>query len=376
MKCLRPQVALTVQSESTKERRLRKLRRELEAIEFPEEYQLPLDPDMVACGIKVDKCRVMESKKKPLWLNFIPPGDGGSFPVMFKAGDDLRQDQLTLQVLGIMNKMWLEEGLDLCMSPYLCISTGDEKGMLQVVQNSETLASIVGEYGIRSGKNKKPEAKKGANKGKSGRKMGAALDALYDTSALLNWLRHHNSEPEGSPDGAEPRLDDARRRFMLSCAGYCVATFVLGIGDRHNDNIMMKRTGELFHIDFGHFLGNFKSKYGIKRETAPFVFTPSMAVVLGGIDSELFAEFEYTACRAFLVLRRHTRLLVTLFSLMLSCGIPELQRESDIMYLRDRLVIHLTEEEAKTYFSGHIHKCLGDRMTTLNDAIHLYAHTS
>ena len=46
-----------------------------------------------------------------------------------------------------------------------------------------------------------------------------------------------------------------------------MASYILGLGDRHPDNIMINiKEGNLFHIDFGHFLGNVKKKFGIKRE--------------------------------------------------------------------------------------------------------------
>ena len=91
-------------------------------------------------------------------------------------------------------------------------------------------------------------------------------------------------------------MTDVVHMFAASCAGSVVFTYVLGI-DRHNDNIMIQKTGKLFHIDFGHFLGNFKTKFGVKRERALFVFTPAMAHVLRAVP-RAFERFEELACRA------------------------------------------------------------------------------
>lgn len=53
-------------------------------------------------------------------------------------------------------------------------------------------------------------------------------------------------------------------------------------------------SGNLFHIDFGHILGNTKRFFGVNRERVPFVLTPDFLYVMGrvkGRSSLCFQRF-------------------------------------------------------------------------------------
>jgi len=49
---------------------------------------------------------------------------------IFQVGDDLRQDMLTLQIIRIMDKLWLQDGLDLKMVTFRCQPTGVKRGQI------------------------------------------------------------------------------------------------------------------------------------------------------------------------------------------------------------------------------------------------------
>lgn len=141
-----------------------------------------------------------------------------------------------------MDKLLREENMDLKLTPYKVLATGPDNGLLEFVRDSQPLAAILAEY----------------------------------NGNLLQFLRERRATNGGSGDvssalGVDPSVMD---NYIKSCAGYCVITYLLGIGDRHLDNLLLsddgmicvklrKRnnvadriaSGKLFHVDFGFILG-------------------------------------------------------------------------------------------------------------------------
>jgi len=185
-----------------------------------------------------------------------------------------------MQMIALMDSLLKRVNLDLRLLTYSILATGQRDGIMQFVSHSTPISAILAQHG-----------------------------------SILNFLRLHNAD-KSSSSGVSARAMDT---FIRSCAGYCVITYILGIGDRHMDNIMLTTQGQLFHIDFGYIFGNDPKPY-----PPPFRLTRQMVDVMGGEEGELFEKFKSYCCQAFLWLRKSANLILNLLKLMSDAGIPDL----------------------------------------------------
>lgn len=327
--------------------RLSVLRKNLEPVQdFLAEKNptMPWMPSLSVCDLDLGSCSYFPSNALPLKLAFRSCEESCNrqikfytYDAIFKMGDDLRQDMLAIQMIRLMEKLWLREGLDLRMVTFDCIATDERQGMVEMVQNAETLRKIQQNCGFLAG--------------------------TFNPKAIDSYIRLWNT--------SELEYKTALDNFLHSCAGYSVATYILGICDRHNDNIMVTNSGHLFHIDFGKFLGDAQMIGSIKRDRTPFVLTADMAYVINGGDkpSKKFQTFIELCTMAFNVVRRHRNLFLNLFSLMSSAKINGLNNES-VDYINKMMMPSLTESEAIAKFTRLIEECLSSRSTQVNFFIH------
>ncbi|CAF4197511.1 unnamed protein product, partial [Rotaria sp. Silwood2] len=314
--------------------------------------RLPCQFSFVTNRIDFNSCSTFHSLTCPTKLVFNSIDlSSEKYYSIYKIGDDLRKDQIVLQSLTCMDKIWKLNDIDFRLSLFNVVQTQECCGFIEMITESETLLQIEKPLGTIKGS--------------------------FSESALYNWLSSHNTN--------ERDFRTALDNLTYSCAGYCVATYVLGIGDRHNENIMVKKSGHLFHIDFGKYLGDtqkfgrfnrndIKTKLFISSDRAPFVFTKQMLYAMsdGGTSNDAMHRFVDLCCNAFCILRQNSSLLLILLSHLCSSNVPNLNYDT-IRFVYDRLAPSLNYAESITHFTELIVDSLNSTWTTLNGLIHKIA---
>eukprot|EP01132_Coremiostelium_polycephalum_P006787 gene6787-8421_t len=296
--------------------------------DFPPMY-LPVNPNIEVLGIIPEKSYIYKSAKAPLGLKLRTKTPGEEYGVIFKTGDDLRQDQLIIQLISLMDRLLKKENLDLKLTPYKVLATAEEDGMVEMVSPCEAMASVLRKY----------------------------------DGEIHKFFKAHHPDPD-SPYGIAPDVLDT---FVKSCAGYCVITYILGIGDRHLDNLLLTPNGNLFHIDFGYILGK-----DPKILPPPMKLCKEMVVGMGGENSKHYEKFKQLCCEAYNILRKSSHLILNLFALMIDASIPTIseEKEKSILKVQEKLQLELTDQEA----SNSLLQLLNDSVSALFPVMVEYVH--
>ncbi|CEF71603.1 Phosphatidylinositol 4,5-bisphosphate 3-kinase catalytic subunit alpha [Strongyloides ratti] len=343
-----------IKNNTSKENNTKLLQRKLKKVIHEMEYvESPLNPIILLGELCVEECRVLSSAKQPLklvWSNCEPLArlSKKTHQIIFKNGDDLRQDMLTLQVMKIMDAFWKSMGYDFCMSIYEVLPMGYNIGLINVVQKCVTL------FEIQTNEKKR------------------SMPLSMETACINKWLRKYNDETKLYLEAVD--------KFTASLTGYCVATYILGIKDRHQDNIMVRKDGRMFHIDFGHILGHTKTKLGINRDRTPFILTNHFLFVITKGRCQFkndhdIIKFRENCRKAFLILHDHSRLFISLFRMMLSMGLPECSTQEDLNYLKLSLMAGFDKDIAAIQFDNIFDEVIkSDLSTKTNWFFHSVKH--
>ena len=232
---------------------------------------------------------------------------------MLYKKEDLRKEKIIMNLIVLIDKIVKkEENINLFISKYNILPINETEGFIEIIPDSITLYDLKKQFTIQ------------------------------------NYINENNSQRS---------IHEIKMRFVYSCAAYCVITYVLGIGDRHLENIMITKSGLLFHIDYGFILGE-----DPKKLLSPEIrITPDMVDAMGGIDSQYYKQFQEICCKTYNCIRRHSNTFAIMLSMLYKLQ-PTIEnnkyKQKDIeKFITKRFIPNENYEEAKLKFNTKVEKC-------------------
>ncbi|KAL0221422.1 hypothetical protein RCL1_001276 [Eukaryota sp. TZLM3-RCL] len=261
--------------------------------------------------------KVFGSQMKPVFVSFLTPSNQ-SVAVIFKVGDDLRNDSFSLGLIELMDQLLLQSGTlkKSSLVKYDVIPTGHNEGLIEVIPDVISMSSVT------------------------------------EISDYIN---------------SNTKLTD----FISSLAVSSVLSFILGVADRHLDNILLcidgVNNGKVVHIDYGYIFG-----------IDPKLFQPAIRLVPDWVIAmkERFSEFQNICISIYLSLRKHSSFVLSYIACCLDSRLQSIEvlgRDNIIELVASKFSIGSTDEEACALILDEIERAYRSVWAKLNETAHRFA---
>lgn len=269
--------------------------------------------ETVTISAFLDHVLVLNSLQKPRKIT-IRGSDGHMYALLCKPKDDLRKDQRLMEFNAMINRFLKKDAESsrrrLYIKTYAVTPLNEECGLIEWVDKLKTLREIL----VNTYKQKNVPVVYSELKALLNEACSPHVKPDIFTNQILTkfppvfheWFVDMFPEP-----GA---WFTARLRYTRSCAVMSIVGHVLGLGDRHGENILFEEgNGGTFHVDFNCLFD--KGLTFEKPELVPFRLTHNMVDAFGayGYEGPFRKSCELTAR----ILRQHEDTLMTILETFL-----------------------------------------------------------
>ncbi|KAF3420393.1 hypothetical protein E2986_10308 [Frieseomelitta varia] len=214
--------------------------------------------------------KVMQSIRKPIRITMIG-NDAKDYHFLAKFGEDLRQDQRLQQLFTLMNKTLQIDAAcrqrQLSIDTYQVIPLSKTVGLIQWVDNTRSLQELINFTLSKQEINQYDfiyklyhEWIESGSSSKKRHERYKEATVKYNASKVINKMNEFIGKTGWNSLRKTltvlcPSIESfitIRRNFITSYATMCIAHWILGIGDRHLQNILIViDSGRCLGIDFG-----------------------------------------------------------------------------------------------------------------------------
>ncbi|ODV87595.1 hypothetical protein CANARDRAFT_194713 [[Candida] arabinofermentans NRRL YB-2248] len=221
---------------------------------------------------------ILSSMQKPRRL-YIVGSDSKKYSIMCKPNDDLRKDAKLMEFTTVMDRLLRNnseaEKRNLSILSYAVIPLNETMGVIEMVDNVRTIRDIMLNYLQRQGVVMDFSRLKDllGDSYSTEKKIVNYKKLLNEYKPVLQiWFEDQFANPV--------TWYQSRNNYTRSCAVMSIVGYLVGMGDRHGDNIMLnENTGQILHVDFDCLFD--KGKKLAVPERVPFRLTQNMTTAMG-----------------------------------------------------------------------------------------------